>query len=156
MKVLTAYSNNFADPAGGQQLTQSMFDQGADIVFAVAGGTGAGVIKAADDSKHYAIGVDTDQDGVAKGSVLTSMLKKTDVAVETLMKNYKDGKFPGGTTVNLGLAENGVGLSDFKYTKQDIPAEYLTKIDDIRKKIISGDIKVWDVVSQGYPSFFSK
>ena len=100
--------------------------------------------------------VDTDQDGVAKGSVLTSMLKKTDVAVETLMKNYKDGKFPGGTTVNLGLAENGVGLSDFKYTKQDIPAEYLTKIDDIRKKIISGDIKVWDVVSQGYPSFFSK
>ncbi|WP_286279270.1 BMP family lipoprotein [Naasia aerilata] len=155
VKVLSAYSNDFADPTKGQQLAQSMFDQGADIVYAVAGGTGAGVIQAAKDSNHYAIGVDADQDDVAPGFVLTTMLKKTDVAMETLLKDYADGKFPGGTTLNLGLKEDGVGLSDFKNTKDAIGAETIGKVDDLKKKIIDGDVKVWNVVTQGYPDFYS-
>jgi basic membrane protein A len=155
VKVLTAYSNDFADPTKGQQLAQSMFDQGADIVYAVAGGTGAGVIQSAKDNNHYAIGVDADQDDVAPGYVLTTMLKRTDVAMETLLKDYKDGNFPGGQTLNLGLAEDGVGLSDFKNTKDAIGQDTIDKIADLKKQIIDGDIKVWNVVDQGYPDYYT-
>ena len=112
------------------------------------------MIKAAKEAGRFAIGVDTDQDGIAPGSVLTSMIKRTDVAVETVMKDYADNKFPGGETVTLGLAQDGVGLSPMKYTKQMIPAATLAKVEDLRKKILSGQIKVWNVVDQGYPDFF--
>ena len=82
------------------------------------------------------------------------MIKRTDVAVETVMKDYADGKFPGGKTVTLGLAQDGVGLSPMKYTKDKIPAATLAKVDELKKKILSGDIKVWNAVDQGYPAFF--
>jgi basic membrane protein A len=155
VKVLTAYSNDFADPTKGQQLAQSMFDQGADIVYAVAGGTGAGVIQAAKDANHYAIGVDADQDDVAPGFVLTTMLKRTDVAMETILKDYADGKFPGGQTLNLGLKEDGVGLSDFKNTKDAIGQATIDKVNDLKQQIIDGKVKVWNVVTDGYPDYYS-
>lgn len=155
IQVLTAYSNDFADPTKGAQLAKSMFDQGADIVFAVAGGTGTGVIQAAKDANRYAIGVDADQDGIAPGFVLTTMLKKTDVAVETLLTAYAKGTFPGGQTLSLGLKENGVGLSDFKYTKGAIGQATIDKLTTMRQDIIDGKTKVWNVVDQGYPSFYS-
>ena len=155
VKVLTAYSNDFGDPTKGQQLAQSMYEQGADIVYAVAGGTGTGVIQAAKDANHYAIGVDTDQDGIAPGNVLTSMLKHTDVAMETVLKDFSDGSFPGGQTLQLGLKEDGVGLSDFQYTKDAIGQTTIDKIADLKQQIIDGKITVWNVVDQGYPDFYS-
>jgi basic membrane protein A len=153
-EVKVAYSNNFGDPAIGLQMAKAMFDAGANVVYQVAGGTGLGVIKAAKEAGKFAIGVDTDQDGLAPGSVLTSMVKRSDVAVETVMKDYADGKFPGGKTVILGLANDGVGLSPMKYTKDMIPASMLDKVEGMKKKILSGEIKVWNVVDQGYPDFF--
>ncbi|NTE88373.1 BMP family lipoprotein [Agrobacterium rubi] len=151
--VKVAYSNNFADPALGQQMAKAMFEEGVDIIYQVAGGTGTGVIQAAKDTGHFAIGVDGDQDGVAPGNVLTSMIKKTDVAVEDVVKNYaKDVKL-GGTTVAYGLKEDGVGLSDMKYTKDIIPAAYLAKVEAAKAEIISGKVKVWNVVEQGYPDY---
>jgi len=153
VEVKVAYSNNFGDPAIGLQMTKAMFEEGADIVYQVAGGTGMGVIQAAKEAGHYAIGVDTDQDGIAPGAVLTSMVKRTDIAVETMVKNYAGGKFPGGQTVTFGLKENGVGLSDMKYTKDLIPAAILKKVEEAREGILSGKIKVWNVVDQGYPDF---
>jgi basic membrane protein A and related proteins len=154
VEVKVAYSNNFGDPAIGLQMAKAMFDAGANVVYQVAGGTGLGVIKAAKEAGKFAIGVDTDQDGIAPGSVLTSMVKRTDVAVETVMKDYADKKFPGGQTVTLGLAQDGVGLSPMKHTRDMIPASILDKIEDMKKKILSGEIKVWNVVDQGYPDFF--
>jgi basic membrane protein A and related proteins len=153
-EVKVTYSNNFGDPAIGLQMAKAMFDAGANVVYQVAGGTGLGVIKAAKEAGKFAIGVDTDQDGIAPGSVLTSMVKRTDVAVETVMKDYADMKFPGGQTVTLGLAQDGVGLSRMKYTRDMIPASILDKVEDMKKKILSGEIKVWNVVDQGYPDFF--
>jgi basic membrane protein A len=153
-EVKVAYSNNFGDPAVGFQMAKAMFDAGANVVYQVAGGTGLGVIKAAKEAGRFAIGVDTDQDGISPGSVLTSMVKRTDVAVETVMKDYANGKFPGGQTVTLGLAQDGVGLSPMKYTREMVPASALAKVDDLQKKILSGEIKVWNVVDQGYPDFF--
>lgn len=154
IKVLTSYSNDFGDPGKGKQLAQSMFQQGADIVYQVAGGTGAGVIQAAKSANHYAIGVDADQDNLAPGYVLTTMIKHTDLAVELLVKKEIEGQFPGGKTISLGLKDGGVGLSDFTHTRQAIPEEHLQKVAKIKQDIMVGKIKVWDVVTQGYPSWF--
>jgi basic membrane protein A len=151
--VKVAYSNNFGDPAIGLQMTKAMFEQGADIVYQVAGGTGMGVIQAAKEAGHYAIGVDTDQDGIAPGAVLTSMVKRTDVADDTVVNNYADGKLEGGKVITLGLKEGGVGLSDMKETKSLIPAAILDKVEAAKKGILDGSIKVWNVVEQGYPDY---
>jgi basic membrane protein A and related proteins len=154
-EVLVRYANTFGDPSKGKQLAQSMYEEGADIVYQVAGGTGTGVIQAAKEADSYAIGVDTDQDDLAKGNVLTSMVKRTDLAVERLITDYAEGNYPGGKTLNLGLEGNYVGLTDYRYTKDVIPAEYRERVDKLRQQIIDGDIKVWNVVEQGYPDFFS-
>jgi basic membrane protein A len=151
--VKVAYSNNFADPAIGLQMAKAMFEQGADIVYQIAGGTGMGVIQAAKEAGHYAIGVDTDQDGLAPGSVLTSMIKRTDVAVETVIKEYAAGNFAGGKTMSLGLKEGAVGISEMKHTKDLIPAAILEKVEAAKQGILSGEIKVWNVVTDGAPDF---
>ncbi len=156
IKVLTSYSNDFANPTLGAQLAKSMYSQGADVVYGVAGGTGIGIIKEAKAENHYAIGVDADQDALAPGHVLTTMIKRTDVAVETLVKDYDNGAWPGGKTINLGLAQNGVGLSEFKYTKSAIGTSVIAKLNTMRANIISGKTKVWNVVAQGYPSWYKK
>lgn len=151
--VKIAYSNNFGDPAVGLQMAKAMIEEGADVIYHVAGGTGMGVIQAAKEAGVYAIGVDTDQDGIAPGNVLTSMVKHSDNAVETVIKDYAADKFPGGKTITLGLKENGVGLSEMKYTKDRIPPAILEKVEAAKQDILSGKIKVWNVVDQGYPDF---
>jgi len=153
-EVRDAYSVTFGDPAEGEQMAKAMFDDGADIVYQVAGGTGIGIIKASKARGHYAIGVDTDQDGLAPGSVLTSMIKRVDVAVEQIINEYSGGSFPGGTVMNFGLAESGVALSDMIHTKHMVPSAYLTMVDGYKAAIIAGDIDVWDVSTEGYPDFF--
>ncbi len=154
IEVKVAYAESFGDPAKGEQMANAMFDEGADIVYHVAGGTGIGVIEAAKNAGHYAIGVDTDQDGMAPGSVLTSMIKRVDVAVDEIIQGYAAGEFPGGEVMDFGLAQNGVALSDMEYTKDIIPAEYLEKVEGFKQDIIDGKIEVWDVSAQGYPDFF--
>ena len=153
IEVKIAYAESFGDPAKGEQLARAMFDEGADIVYQVAGGTGIGIIEAAKATGHYAIGVDTDQDSMAPGHVLTSVLKRVDVAVESVIEQYAAGEFPGGEVINFGLPENGVALSDMVHTKDRIPAEYLAKVDELKAQIIDGSIEVWDVSTQGYPDF---
>ena len=154
IEVKVAYSDSFGDPSKGQQMAQAMFDEGADIVYQVAGGTGIGIIEAAKQAGRYAIGVDTDQDDLAPGHVLTSMVKRVDVAVENVIKGYAQDKFPGGEVWNFGLAQDGVALSSMTHTKDLIPASYVEKIEAMKAQIVSGDIKVWDVSNQGYPDFF--
>ena len=154
VRVLTAYTNDFADPSRGKQIASSMFDRDADIVYSVAGGSGAGVIEAAKDRDRYAIGVDTDQDAEAKGTVLTSVLKRSDLAVEQLVKAYAKDALTGGETTTLGLAEGGVGLTPMRYTKQDVPAPIRQRVARTRRGIIGGDVRVWNVAEQGYPDFY--
>lgn len=147
------YADSFGDAAKGQQLANQMYADGADIIYTVAGGTGAGVIQAAKDTGHYAIGVDTDQDAIAKGFVLTSVIKRTDLAMANLVRDFGKGDLHGGRTVSYGLKEDGVGLTDMQYTKQDVPADVLAKVDAAKQDIISGKVKVWDVTEQGYPDW---
>jgi basic membrane protein A and related proteins len=154
MQVLTAYANNFGDPATGKQLADSQFSQGADIVYQVAGGTGAGVIQAAQQAGRYAVGVDTDQDSLAPGHVLTSMVKRTDFAVYDAIDRMVCGTLKGGDSVTLGLKQGGVGLSPMKFTKNLVPDADVKKVDDLRQQIQDGKIKVWNVITQGYPPFY--
>ncbi len=153
-RVLVAYANNFADPSIGFQLTSSMFDQGATVVYQVAGVTGLGGIKAAQQRGLYAIGVDSDQDYLAPGHVLTSSIKRTDTAVYTAVKLYAQGKLPGNKTLEFGLANGGVAISPMTYTRSLIPAADLQRLTTLERDIESGKIHVWNVPTQGYPTWF--
>lgn len=144
-QVLIAYSNGFGDPATGREIALSMNEQGADVIFQVAGGTGEGVIDAAKDENFFAVGVDSDQDFLAPGNVLTSMLKRVDVAIFDVISQAVDGTLEGGTVAQYGLEENGVGLSDMTYTRHIIPREYMDQVAEAREAIINGDIDVIDV-----------
>ncbi|PSH64940.1 BMP family ABC transporter substrate-binding protein [Phyllobacterium brassicacearum] len=129
------------DPAKGGEIAKSQMDQGSDVIFAAAGGTGIGVLQAAADADKLAIGVDSNQNGLHPGKVLTSMLKRVDVATYNAFKDAADGKFTAGVNV-LGVKEAGVD-----YAADDNNAKLLT--DDVKKAvesakadIISGKIKV--------------
>jgi basic membrane protein A and related proteins len=156
VEVLTSYTDDFGDPALGREQANAMFEQGADIIYHVAGGTGQGVIEAAADANRYAIGVDTDQDGLAPGNVLTSMVKRIDVAVEETVTRWANGELTGGETLDFGLAEDGVGLTEFTHTREEIPEEFIQQIEDLRGQIESGELEVWNVIDQGYPDFYSE
>jgi len=141
VKVLSAYTGNFSDPGSGKQVSLSMHSKGADIIYAAAGACGLGTIEAAQQNDFYAIGVDTDQDGVAPGYVLCSMLKHVETATFTAIKEAKEGNFKPGIHV-LGLKENGVGISPMTYTKDKVPAELLEKVEKLKEMIIAGEIVV--------------
>ncbi|MGL4533900.1 MAG: BMP family lipoprotein [Fusobacteriaceae bacterium] len=133
--------NPFNDPLRGKEIAISQIKQGADIVFHAAGGTGIGVIEGAKELGKYAIGVDSDQDDVAPGTVLTSMVKNVDIAVYDTVKSLVKGKFQPGNNV-LGVAENGVGVTDLRNTKDIIGAENIDRLQQIISKIKSGEIVV--------------
>jgi basic membrane protein A len=95
------------DPAKGAELAVSQFDRGSDVVYAAAGGTGVGVYQAAADSGKYAIGVDSNQNYLQPGTMLTSMVKRVDVAAYNSLKAMQDGTWQPGFQA-LGLAEGGV------------------------------------------------
>lgn len=129
------------DPAKGSELTKSQIDRGADVVYHAAGGTGSGVIQAAADSGKLAIGVDSNQNGMAPGSVLTSMLKRVDVAAYETFKDSLDGKFTSGVKV-LGLAEGGVDWAVDDNNAKLITTKMKDAVDTARSNIVSGKIKV--------------
>jgi basic membrane protein A len=149
IKVLVKYSNNFGDPAKGKQITEAMYDQGADIVYQVAGGTGLGVIQAAKERHRYAIGVDTDQARLAPRYVLTSMVKRTDLAVYKSVQMLAAGKL-GNKVVNLDLRA-GVGLGKIQ---SSVPKQFVARVNKLKRGIITKKIKVWNVITQGYPRWF--
>ena len=129
------------DPAKGAELTQSQIDRGADVVYHAAGGTGVGVIRAAADAGKLAIGVDSNQNGMAPGSVLTSMLKRVDVAAYETFKDAASGEFETGVRV-LGAAEGGVDWALDDNNAELVSDEMKAAIEDAKAKIISGEIQV--------------
>ncbi len=129
------------NPGKGNELARSQFDRGADVVYAAAGGTGIGVYQAAKDSGKLAIGVDSNQNYLHPGTMLTSMLKRVDVAVFNAFANTMDGTWKGGVQV-LGLAEDGVGYSIDEHNRSLISADMEKRLEAARADIISGKIKV--------------
>lgn len=135
------YTESWDDTSMGKAAAETLFAGGADIVYHAAGRCGLGVIEAAKEAGKFAIGVDSDQDGQAPGNVLTSMVKHVDEAVYQTIKDVKDGKFQAGGK-RYDLAANGVGLTDFQYTKNVIGQANIDKVKSEAEKIKSGAIKV--------------
>jgi basic membrane protein A len=147
IKVQVKYLSNppdckgFNDPAAGTETANGMYDAGADIIFAAAGGSGTGVFQAAKAKKGLAIGVDSDQYQTAAADlqpvIMTSMLKRVDVAVFDFIKSFKDGA-PLTGVQTFDLKQDGVGYSTSGGQVDDIA----TKLDEYKAKIVSGEIKV--------------
>ena len=129
------------DPARGAELAKSQFAKGADVVYAAAGGTGLGVLQAAKDAGKLSIGVDSNQNHLHPGSVLTSMLKRVDVAVYNVVKSHTPG-----TTV-LGLKEGGVDYAMDQNNAKLVSADMKAKVDAARADIVSGKIRVIDYMA---------
>lgn len=134
------------DPTKGAELAVSQFDRGSDVVYAAAGGTGVGVYQAAADSGKYAIGVDSNQNYLQPGTMLTSMVKRVDVAAYNSLKAMQDGTWQAGFQA-LGLAEGGVDWALDEHNEALITAEMKSAVEAAKKAIIAGDIKVHDYMS---------
>lgn len=134
------------DPVRGGELARAQIEQGADVVYHAAGGTGIGVLRAAADAGALGIGVDSNQNGLHPGSVLTSMLKRVDNATEQLFTSAMNGEFEAGVQV-LGLAEGGVGWALDEHNEALITEEMRTRVAEAEEAIKSGAIAVHDYMS---------
>ncbi len=131
------------DPARGGELAKAQFASGVDVIFAAAGGTGNGVYQAAKDGGKLAIGVDSNQNHLHPGTMLTSMVKRVDVAVYTAFKGVKPG------ITNLGLAEGGVDYAMDEHNAKLVSADMKKKADAAKADIMAGKIKVIDFIAAG-------
>ena len=129
------------DPTRGGELAKAQFAQGVDVVFAAAGGTGVGVYQAAKDAGKLAIGVDSNQNHLQPGTMLTSMLKRVDVAVYNVAMAHK----PGLTV--MGLKEGGVDVALDEHNAKLVSADMKKKVDAAKADIMSGKIKVADYMA---------
>ena len=134
--VLQYNANNFGDIAGGNTAAKDMITKGADVIYHAAGGTGNGVMNACDEAGIYGIGVDKDQ-RVELGleCIITSAMKRVDVACQDISKAVKDDAFEGGVHL-YNLANDGVGIAP---TTDVVPAEVLEKVEAAKKAIIAGE-----------------
>ena len=136
--VLQFNANNFGDPTGGNTAATDMITKGADVVFHAAGATGNGVIEACKANGVYAIGVDTDQAPLAPETVITSAMKRVDIAAQDISLAVANGTFTPG--VHLYSLENG-GV-DLAPTRDLLPEEVIAAVEDAKTKIIAGEITV--------------
>jgi basic membrane protein A len=143
--VLVKYAGNtgtaFRDPTKGKELGLAEYHAGADIIFHASGSTGLGVFEAARETKHLAIGVDSDQYREAPGFILTSMVKRVDNAVFDTIRDSKDGHWAGGVHV-FGLADHGVQWVYDEHNQSLIPPAVKARVDSLEADIIAGRITV--------------
>jgi len=140
IQVAVKYTGNFDDVAAGKELSGVLFSGGADIIFVAAGKAGLGAIDQVKSHPDcFIIGVDSDQDAIAPGKVLTSMVKRVDIAVLRTALEAAAHKPPHGHLI-LGLKDNAVGLTSFQYTKNVMTPERITTIVKLKEAIIAGTI----------------
>lgn len=145
IEILRGYTMDFNDPKKGKDLALAQFAEGADIVFHASGACGNGVIEAAAEKGEgfFAIGVDVDQDYMAPGRVLTSAMKRVDMASYQAVLSVALGTFTPGLHV-LGIKDEGVGISPMKYTKDIVPKSVLKDLDFLKEEIKKGVLVVPD------------
>lgn len=152
---LTYLNFVFNDPALGKSTALDMHSDGVDVIYQVAGGTGTGVIEAAEEEGFYAIGVDSDQDDVAPGTVITSMMKHVDANVLKMISEAKDGDFTPGVTL-VGLADGATGLSwdegstvfeDAHPELAEVIASTKALVEDYKAQILDGSFEVCDALN---------
>ena len=136
----------WSDPVKGGELAKSQIDRGADVIYHAAGGTGIGVLRATADAGKLGIGVDSNQNALQPGKVLTSMLKRVDNATYASFKAAQDGSWKPGVSV-LGLKEDGVAWALDEHNRNLITPEMKAAADKARADIIAGTVKVHDYMT---------
>jgi len=137
----------FDNPALGYSVAHEMYDRGVDIIFSVAGLSGNGVIRAAAERKRYVIGVDADQDNMAKGYVLTSVMKRLDKAVYTVLSGIITSNVASGVHY-FNLQSGGVSLTPMLFSREVVTDTVRQQLDKVREKIIAKEIKVTDYLKK--------
>lgn len=137
--------SGFNNPKGGNELAKRMYDSGIDVIYSVASASGVGIIEAAKEKEQFVIGVDSNQDHLAEGFVLTSMMKRLDSSIVDLVGLYLDGELKGGEVYTYGYNNKGVGITDMQYTRDKIGPELIQELHDIEAKIASGEITVTNI-----------
>jgi len=144
-QILSGYvsvsPDGFKNPGKAKEIALSQYSNGADIIYHASGLSGLGLFEAAREKNKLAIGVDMDQYKEAPGFVLSSMVKQVDHAVLRTIEDFKENKFTGGIKT-LGLKDNGVSYVYDDNNKNLIPADVNVKVDEMRNKIINGEIKI--------------
>ncbi|HYY56176.1 MAG TPA: BMP family ABC transporter substrate-binding protein [Pyrinomonadaceae bacterium] len=142
------------NPGRGKELALSQIGKGADVIFTAAGNSGLGAFDAVEQAgkrdgraTHFVIGVDSNQNGVKPGFVLTSMVKRVDNAVYQIVQDVAVGKFEGGIHV-YGLEKDGVAYAMDQYNRDLIPPDVLQEVEAARQKIIDGQIEVTDAMAK--------
>ncbi|MEJ0010230.1 MAG: BMP family ABC transporter substrate-binding protein [Alphaproteobacteria bacterium] len=131
----------WSNPARAHDLAMKQFDNGAEVIFAAAGGSGLGVLKAADETGHYAIGVDTNQNGLFPGHVLTSLVKRVDIAVYDTLKTSSEGKWNPGIKY-LGIREGALDYAVDENNRGLISETLIDQVATAKERIINGTINV--------------
>jgi basic membrane protein A len=137
----------WGDPTKGAELAKSQFGRGADVIFHAAGATGIGVMQAAKDAGKLSIGCDSNQDYLHPGSVLTSAVKRVDVAVYKAFSDAKNGTWKPGQ-LELGLAEQGVDYSLDEFNRKLITPEMEQRLNQAKADIVAGKLKVSEYKAQ--------
>ena len=145
VEVKVLYVGDFNDPAKGKELALSLYEQGADIVYAVAANSGSGVYDAACENGMYAIGVDTNKDGVCPGHIMGSMLKRVGVSFYDIVDRAVSGDLEGGIAYRYGVAEEGVGMTYSDLMLQIVPEDVVAAMREADQKITNGEITVDEV-----------
>lgn len=136
-------SEAWNNPAKAKELALNQYNQGVDVIFVAAGASNSGVFDAAEEKKKFAIGVDSNQNWIKPGFILTSMLKRVDKAVYSTIEDLKNGKFTSGV-VRYGLKDKGVDYSVDKFNDKLISSEQIKTLEALKVDIINGKIKVPD------------
>ncbi|WP_458776921.1 BMP family lipoprotein [Desulforhopalus sp. 52FAK] len=131
----------FDDPALGHKVGHGLYNDGVDVIFSVAGLSGNGVIRAAAERKLFVIGVDADQDHMAKGYVLTSVMKRLDTAVYTVLSKVVDGKMTPGLHY-FDLENEGVSLTPMLFSREVVTEEIRKQLNEVKEKIVNKEIIV--------------
>jgi basic membrane protein A len=145
IKVISVYAGSFSDEARGEEIARSAIEDGADVVFAAAGGTGLGALKACREKGALFIGVDVDQYLTSPGSgdaILTSVVKRFDNATYAVVKQVVDGRFVGGKNVYMGLAQEAVGLAPYHAFDSLVPSSTKDAVAKARGYIMNGGVTV--------------
>lgn len=131
------------NPAKAKELALSQYSQGVEVIFVAAGASGSGVFDAAEEKKKFAIGVDSNQNWMKPGFILTSMLKRVDVAVYETIKETNSGKFQPGI-FRFGLKNKGIDYALDQYNKNILPEDIIKKVEPLKAQISTGKISVPD------------
>jgi basic membrane protein A and related proteins len=139
------------DPVRAKELAAAEVSKGADVIFAAAGNSGLGVFDAAEQYGVYVIGVDSNQNWIKPGRVLTSMVKRVDNALVEIIAERVRGRIRGGVH-SYGLGDGGIGYAMDPYNRGLIPPAVLREVEEARRRILSGDIRVTDAMAPATPA----